>query len=115
MPSGICSKCCRNYSSIGSSATLTLVARTLIAGTVTNSASASFSVTVDNTGPTVSASVTNGGISVGSLDNFDVSEKSRRHLEGKLNGGGTAIDLSTTNGGIRLRSRDTVADTKPTT
>ena len=60
---------------------------------------------------TVSASVTNGGISVGSLDNFDVSEKSRRHLEGKLNGGGTAIELTTTNGGIRLRSRDTVADT----
>ena len=60
---------------------------------------------------TVSASVTNGGISVGSLDNFDVSEKSRRHLEGKLNGGGTSIELSTTNGGIRLRSRDTVVDT----
>ena len=64
---------------------------------------------------TVSASCTNGGISVGSLDNFDVSEKTRRHLDGKLNGGGTAIELSTTNGGIRLRSRDTVADTKPTT
>ncbi len=57
---------------------------------------------------TVSASCTNGGISVGSLDNFDVSDKSRRHLEGKLNGGGTAIELQTTNGGIRLRSRDTI-------
>jgi hypothetical protein len=64
---------------------------------------------------TVTASVTNGGISVGSLDNFDVSEKSRRHLEGKLNGGGTSVELQTTNGAIRLRSRDTVADTKPTT
>ena len=51
---------------------------------------------------------TNGGISVGSLDNFEVSEKSRRHLEGRLNGGGTEIELQTTNGGIRLRSRDTV-------
>ena len=57
---------------------------------------------------TVSASVTNGGISVGSIDNFEVSDKSRRHLEGRLNGGGTAIELQTTNGGIRLRSRDTI-------
>jgi hypothetical protein len=57
---------------------------------------------------TVSASVTNGGINVGSLDNFDVTEKARRHLEGKLNGGGTQVDLHTTNGSIRLRSRDTV-------
>lgn len=57
---------------------------------------------------TVSASCTNGGITVGALDNFDVTEKSRRHLEGKLNGGGTEIELQTTNGGIRLRSRDTV-------
>lgn len=57
---------------------------------------------------TVSASCTNGGISVGSIDNFDVTDKSRRHLEGRLNGGGTAIELQTTNGGIRLRSRDTI-------
>jgi hypothetical protein len=57
---------------------------------------------------TVSASVTNGGINVGSLDNFEVSEKSRRHLEGKMNGGGTEVELHTTNGSIRLRSRDTV-------
>jgi hypothetical protein len=54
---------------------------------------------------TVTASCTNGGISVGSLDNFEVSEKSRRHLEGKLNGGGTAVELHTTNGGVRLRSK----------
>ncbi len=57
---------------------------------------------------TVSASVTNGGINVGALDNFDVTEKSRRHLEGKINGGGTQVELHTTNGSIRLRSRDTV-------
>jgi hypothetical protein len=62
----------------------------------------------ENAKATVSASCTNGGISVGSLDNFEVSEKSRRHLEGRLNGGGTEIELQTTNGGIRLRSRDTV-------
>jgi hypothetical protein len=57
---------------------------------------------------TVTASVTNGGINVGSVDNFDVTEKSRRRLEGKLNGGGTPIELHTTNGSIRLRSRDTI-------
>jgi hypothetical protein len=62
----------------------------------------------DKARATVSASCTNGGISVGALDNFDVTEKSRRHLEGKLNGGGTIVDLQTTNGGIRLRSRDSV-------
>jgi len=55
---------------------------------------------------TVSASCTNGGITVGALDNFEVTEKSRRHLEGRLNGGGTAIDLQTTNGGIRVRPRE---------
>jgi DUF4097 and DUF4098 domain-containing protein YvlB len=57
---------------------------------------------------TVTASCTNGGISVGALDNFEVSEKSRRRLEGKLNGGGTTVELHTTNGGVRLRSRDTI-------
>ena len=56
----------------------------------------------------VSASVTNGGINVGSLDNFEVTEKARRRLEGKLNGGGTEVELHTTNGSIRLRSRDTI-------
>jgi len=57
---------------------------------------------------TVSASVTNGGINAGSLDNFEVTEKARRRLEGKMNGGGTEVELHTTNGSIRLRSRDTV-------
>ncbi|MCU1383485.1 MAG: hypothetical protein JWL71_2182 [Acidobacteria bacterium] len=57
---------------------------------------------------TVTASVTNGGINVGALDHFDVTEKSRRRLEGKMNGGGTAVELQTTNGSIRLRSRDTI-------
>ena len=57
---------------------------------------------------TVSAAVTNGGINVGSLDNFEVTEKARRRLEGKMNGGGTEVELRTTNGSIRIRSRDTV-------
>ena len=61
----------------------------------------------DKAKATVSASVTNGGINVGSLDNFDVTEKARRRLEGKLNGGGTEVELHTTNGSIRLRSHNT--------
>src|SRR5256885_1266000 len=36
----------------------------------------------------ISASVTNGGISVGEFQNLDVGEKSRRHFEGRVNGGG---------------------------
>jgi hypothetical protein len=59
----------------------------------------------------LSAAVTNGGISVGEFQNLEVGEKSRRRFEGKLNGGGTAIDLQTTNGGVRLRPRNSVADT----
>jgi hypothetical protein len=52
----------------------------------------------------VSATCTNGGISVSGVK-MEVSEQSRRHLEGKLNGGGTPIELHTTNGGVRLRSK----------
>ena len=62
----------------------------------------------------LSASWTNGGINVSSLENLDVSEKSRRRFEGTLNGGGTPIELQTTNGGIRVRHRDAVADTRDT-
>ena len=58
---------------------------------------------------TLSASCTNGGINVSSLDNLDVSDQSRRRLEGRLNGGGTAIELRTTNGGIRVRPRGAMA------
>jgi hypothetical protein len=54
----------------------------------------------------VSASWTNGGISVSPELMIDVSEQSRRRFEGRLNGGGTPIDLQTTNGGIRLRPRE---------
>src|SRR5438477_4299980 len=53
----------------------------------------------------VLATWTNGGMSVNGLS-LDVSERSRRRFEGKLNGGGTPIELHTTNGGIRLRARD---------
>lgn len=53
---------------------------------------------------TLTASVTNGGISTDGLS-LAVSEQSRRRLEGTLNGGGTAIRLSTTNGAIAVRGR----------
>jgi len=52
----------------------------------------------------LSASCTNGGIDVSGLK-LDTTESSRRHIEGTLNGGGTAIELHTTNGGIHVRSR----------
>jgi hypothetical protein len=58
----------------------------------------------------VSASCTNGGISVSGVK-MEVSEQSRRHLEGKLNGGGTPIELHTTNGGVRLRSKTAEGET----
>jgi Toastrack DUF4097 len=53
----------------------------------------------------LSASCTNGGINVSALDKLEFSEQSRRHIEGRLNGGGTSIELKTTNGGIRVRTQ----------
>ena len=53
----------------------------------------------------LTASCTNGGINVSALDNLEISEQSRRRLEGRLNGGGTSIEVRTTNGGIRVRPR----------
>jgi len=63
----------------------------------------------------LSASCTNGGISVSPDLKVDASEQSRRRFEGKMNGGGTPIDLQTTNGGIRVRPRATAEnpDTTP--
>jgi hypothetical protein len=50
----------------------------------------------------VEARCTNGGISVDEPLAIEVSEKSRRHLRGTMNGGGTRISAETTNGGIRI-------------
>ena len=58
----------------------------------------------------VSASCTNGRIQV-SGPKLEVTEQSRRRLEGRMNGGGTSIELHTTNGSIRVRSRGS-ADTE---
>ena len=59
----------------------------------------------------ISASCTNGGISVSGVK-LEVSEQSRRRLEGKLNGGGALIELHTTNGGVRLRSKTPEDETR---
>ena len=53
----------------------------------------------------VSASCTNGGIQVSPDFTLTVTEQSRRKLEGRLNGGGTPIELRTTNGGVRIKTR----------
>jgi len=47
------------------------------------------------------ASVTNGAIRVTGLK-FEASDESRRHVSGRINGGGTPITVSTTNGAIRI-------------
>ena len=52
----------------------------------------------------ISASVTNGGISADGLP-IEVTESSRRRLEGRLNGGGPQVRLEGTNGGISIASR----------
>ncbi|PYR00768.1 MAG: hypothetical protein DMF97_08930 [Acidobacteria bacterium] len=54
----------------------------------------------------VTASWTNGGIKVAPELKVEETERSRRRFEGRLNGGGTSIELQTTNGGIRLRPRE---------
>ena len=55
----------------------------------------------------VDASVVNGGIAVTGVK-IEVVEQTRRHLQGRMNGGGGAsIELKTINGGVRIRSRAT--------
>ena len=58
----------------------------------------------ENAKADVVATCVNGGIAVSGI-NLDTTERSRRRVEGTLNGGGAAIDLKTTNGGIRIRGR----------
>jgi hypothetical protein len=53
----------------------------------------------------VSASSVNGGINVSGIDLETVGDRTRRRLSGRLNGGGTPIELRTTNGGVRIESR----------
>jgi Toastrack DUF4097 len=59
---------------------------------------------------TINMRAVNGGVEVIELDVALQGEKSRRRLEGTLNGGGARVNLSTTNGGVRL-SRSSIAPT----
>jgi DUF4097 and DUF4098 domain-containing protein YvlB len=51
------------------------------------------------------ATCTNGGIDVHGLDLDVEGERTRRRLNGRLNGGGPRIDVSTTNGAIDVRAK----------
>lgn len=53
----------------------------------------------------VSANCTNGTIEVTGLSLELMGEQSRRRVRGRLNGGGTPVELTTTNGRITLASR----------
>jgi DUF4097 and DUF4098 domain-containing protein YvlB len=53
----------------------------------------------------LSASCTNGRIDVSALMVDATGEQTRRRVEGRINGGGTPIQLRTTNGRIRVRPR----------
>ena len=52
----------------------------------------------------IEANCVNGGIAVDGVK-LDGPEPSRRHVGGRLNGGGPRITLETTNGGIKIRAR----------
>jgi len=54
---------------------------------------------------TISARITNGGIDTSGLEVETTGEKSRRRLDGRLNGGGARIELEGTNGGIHISGR----------
>ena len=58
----------------------------------------------DDAKATISAEVTNGGISTTGLA-LETTESTRRHIEGRLNGGGPRIRIQGTNGGIRIAPR----------
>src|SRR5262245_59623608 len=59
----------------------------------------------ENAKADLTATWTNGGMQVSPDLNVEVVDKSRRRFEGRMNGGGAAIELHTTNGGIRIRPR----------
>lgn len=58
----------------------------------------------DDAKASISAEVTNGGIDTAGLA-LETTEATRRHVEGRLNGGGPRIRIQGTNGGIRIAAR----------
>jgi Putative adhesin len=63
----------------------------------------------ENAKADISATWTNGGIDLSNVK-VDVSERGKRRLEARMNGGGAPIELHTTNGGIRVRNRGGQSD-----
>ena len=53
----------------------------------------------------LSLTTVNGGIDTGALRVEIVGEKSRRHVEARLNGGGPRVRVETVNGGVHLSGR----------
>jgi DUF4097 and DUF4098 domain-containing protein YvlB len=54
---------------------------------------------------TISARITNGGINADGLSIETSGENNRRHLEGRLNGGGPRLQVEGVNGGITIAAR----------
>jgi DUF4097 and DUF4098 domain-containing protein YvlB len=54
---------------------------------------------------TISARITNGGINADNLSIETSGENNRRHLEGRLNGGGPRLQVEGVNGGISIAAR----------
>ena len=52
----------------------------------------------------IRASVLNGGISLSGLE-LEGGQKTRRRVEGRLNGGGPTVAVETTNGGIKIAAK----------
>ncbi|RPJ75066.1 MAG: hypothetical protein EHM24_04950, partial [Acidobacteria bacterium] len=52
----------------------------------------------------IRASVLNGGITLTGFE-LEGGEKTRRRVEGRLNGGGPNVNLETTNGGIKIAAK----------
>lgn len=55
---------------------------------------------------TISARVVNGGIDTRGLSVETTGAASSRHLDGRLNGGGSRVELEGVNGGIRIAARN---------
>lgn len=55
---------------------------------------------------TLTARASNGGVRVEGLPLTVTGERSRRRVDGTLNGGGARIELSTVNGGVHVRPSD---------
>ena len=53
----------------------------------------------------ISASISNGGIDASGLQIESTGENNRRHLEGRMNGGGPRLEAEGVNGGISLIAR----------